>query len=171
MEFTSIRDSLTSMFSRPEPKPTYNWKFGSRSLQKLEGVDDSLVQVVHLALKYSPIDFGVTCGLRSQAEQNQLRIQGKSQVKRSRHQDGMAVDIVCYVDGKVSWDLEHYIVVAQAFAEAARELNVTVRWGGAWTSTLNDKDAQKAHDDYVSLRKSQKRKVFIDGPHFEIPKE
>jgi peptidoglycan L-alanyl-D-glutamate endopeptidase CwlK len=166
MEFTKLKNELTSMF----PKATFDWKFGNRSLQKLQGVDDSLVRVCHLALTYSPVDFGITCGLRTQAEQNQLRIQGKSLVKRSRHQDGMAVDIVCYVDGKVSWDLEHYKLAAQAFALAARELGVTIRWGAAWTTTLNETDAREAHDSYVALRESEDKEPFIDGPHFEIPK-
>jgi peptidoglycan L-alanyl-D-glutamate endopeptidase CwlK len=178
MKFTRLADKLTSMFETPTPKymqkkkalPTFDWKFGSRSLQKLQGVDDGLVRVCHLALTYSSVDFGITCGLRSQAEQNQLRAQGKSQAKHSRHQDGMAIDIVCYVDGKVTWDFKHYMVAAQAIAIAARELGVTIRWGAAWTTTLNETDARKAHEDYVSLRKSEGNKPFIDGPHFEIPK-
>ena len=167
MDFTRL--SLTSMFKKAEPE--FDWKFGSRSLQKLQGVNDDLIRVCHLALKRSPIDFGITCGLRTQAEQNQLRAQGKSKVKHSRHQDGMAVDIVCYKDGKVSWELDDYLIVAQAFAKAARELDVTIRWGGAWNTTLNQKDASVAHKDYVATRKSQGRTPFIDGPHFEIPKE
>jgi peptidoglycan L-alanyl-D-glutamate endopeptidase CwlK len=169
MKFTSIKNSLTEMFRKP--KPQFDWKFGGRSLQKLQGVDDRLVRVAHLALNYSSVDFGITCGLRSQAEQNQLRAEGKSQVKHSRHQDGCAIDIVCYVDGKVTWDFKHYMVVAQSIALAARELDVEIRWGAAWPYLLNHKDASAAHNDYVTIRKMQGRKPFIDGPHFEIPKE
>ena len=78
---------------------------------------------------------------------------------------------LAYSGGKVSWDLEDYVIIAQAFARACRELNVPIRWGGAWHTTLNEMDASEANDSYISLRKSQQRKVFIDGPHFEIPKE
>jgi len=180
MKFTKLQDKLTSMFSKSDDAPaymakkkaipTYEWKFGKRSLEKLQGVDDGLVRVTYLALTYSKLDFGVTCGLRTDAEQKWLRSQGKSQVSRSRHQDGMAVDIVVYVDGKVSWELEHYITVAQAFALASRELVVPIRWGAAWTELLNDTNAQDAHDTYVALRKSEGKTPFIDGPHFEIPK-
>ena len=179
MKFTKLTDKLTSMFTKddvpqymakPKPVAMFDWKFGSRSLQKLQGVDDDLVRVCHLALTHSPVDFGITCGLRTQAEQNQLRIQGKSKVKHSRHQDGMAVDIVCYVNGKVSWEIEHYTQAAQAFALASRELNVDIRWGAAWDVLLNDVDARKATDGYIKLRRSQSRTPFIDGPHFEIPK-
>jgi len=150
--------------------PTYDWKFGSGSLKRLKGVDDDLVKVAHLALSYSSVDFGISCGLRTKEEQEKLVADGKSQTMKSRHLDAKAIDIACYVDGKLSWDLENYVLAAQAIAEAARELNVPIRWGAAWHTTLNDMDSQEAMDDYVSLRKSQGRKPFIDGPHFEIPK-
>jgi len=182
MRFTSIKDKLTSMFTMPElepvpPKstpdlllPMYDWKFGSRSLKKLEGVDDRLVRVAHLALRHSSIDFGITCGMRTKAEQAQLVREGKSKTMNSRHLSGMAVDIVCYKGGRVTWALGDYVVAAQSFAHAARTLDVTVRWGAAWHTTLNETDSKQSMDDYVDLRTSQGRKPFIDGPHFEIPK-
>jgi len=169
MKFTSVKNSLTEMFRKPRPQ--FDWKFGGRSLEKLKGVDDNLVRVAHLALRYSPVDFGITCGLRTLEEQQALLDAGKSQTLKSRHLDGKAIDIVCYVDGKVTWDFKHYMVAAQAIALAARELDVEIRWGAAWTSLLNHKDASAAHNDYVTLRKMQGRKPFVDGPHFEIPKE
>ena len=180
MKFSTIQDSLTSMFGSKDEAPiylkgavkakTYDWKFGGRSEVKLVDVDESLVAVARLALTYSPIDFGITCGLRTQHEQNQLMATGKTQTRHSRHQDGMAVDVVAYVDGKVSWDLDHYITISDAFAKACKELNVTIRWGGAWTHNLDENTGTEAHEAYVSLRKSQGRKPFIDGPHYEIPK-
>ena len=181
MKFSTIQNGLTSMFGSKDESPsylkgpvkakTYDWKFGGRSEVKLVDVDESLVAVTRLALTYSPIDFGITCGLRTQHEQNQLRAQGKSQTKHSRHQDGMAVDVVAYVDGKVSWDLDHYITISDAFAKACKELDVPLRWGAAWTHSLNEYTGTEAHEAYVSLRKLQGKRPFIDGPHFEIPKE
>jgi len=180
MKFTSIQNKLTSMFSKEDDatsylkgnnKPkTYGWKFGKRSEMKMVGIDKRLEKVTRRALELSPVDFGVTCGLRTQHEQNQLRAQGKSQIKHSRHQDGMAVDVVAYINGKVSWDLKHYVTISDAFAKACKELNVPLRWGGAWTHNLNDHTGTEAHEAYVSLRKSQGRRPFIDGPHYEIPK-
>jgi peptidoglycan L-alanyl-D-glutamate endopeptidase CwlK len=180
MKFSTIQDKLTSMLSTKEEAPsylkgstkpkTYEWKFGNRSEVKLVDVDADLVAVARLALTYSPVDFGITCGLRTQHEQNQLLATGKTQVRHSRHQDGMAIDVVAYVEGKVTWDLEHYITIADAFAKACKELNVKVRWGGAWSHNLDEHTGTEAHKAYVSLRKSQGRKPFIDGPHFEIPK-
>jgi peptidoglycan L-alanyl-D-glutamate endopeptidase CwlK len=181
MKFTTLQNKLTTMFSTKEEAPsylkgstkpkTYEWKFGNRSEVKLVDVDADLVAVARLALTYSPVDFGITCGLRTQHEQNQLLATGKTQTRHSRHQDGMAIDVIAYVDGKVSWEIKHYIVVAQAFAEAARELDVPIRWGAAWTHLLNDMDAKEANHDYVATRRKQGRNPFIDGPHFEIPKK
>lgn len=181
MKFTNLQDKLTSMFSKKGEAPkylkgadkpkTYDWKFGNRSEMKLVDVDETLVKVVRLALTYSSIDFGVTCGLRTQHEQNQLYIQGKSKVKHSRHQDGAAIDIVVYKGGKVTWDLHDYVTAAEGFHLAAKELGVDLRWGAAWTRNLKDVSAREAHNSYVSLRKQQGKRPFIDGPHFEIPKE
>jgi peptidoglycan L-alanyl-D-glutamate endopeptidase CwlK len=180
MKFTKLQDKLTSMLSTKDDAPsylkgskkpkTYGWKFGNRSEVKLVDVDENLVAVARLALTYSPVDFGITCGLRTQHEQNQLLATGKTQVRHSRHQDGMAIDVVAYVGGKVTWDLEHYITIADAFAKACKELNVKVRWGGAWSHNLDEHTGTEAHEAYVSLRKSEGRRPFIDGPHFEIPK-
>ena len=163
------------MFGGGEPKaqnalPKHDWKFGTRSLRKMSGVDDDLVRVAHLALSYSSIDFGVTCGLRTEDEQRALVDSGKSQTMDSKHLKGQAIDVVAMPNGKVSWELKDYVVIAQAFAHAARELNVKVRWGGAWTELLNQTDAQDALDSYVALRRSQGRRPFIDGPHFELKK-
>lgn len=158
-------------FTRMYPLETYDWKFGKRSNKNLDGVNPALVQVTRLALKYSSVDFGITQGLRTEEQQKKLVAEGKSQTMKSRHLTGHAVDVVCYVDGKVTWEFEHYRVVAQAFAEASRELGVPIRWGAAWTDLLNNKDAKEANHDYVALRRSQNRTPFIDGPHFEIPKE
>jgi peptidoglycan L-alanyl-D-glutamate endopeptidase CwlK len=165
MKFTSIQDKLTPMF----PKKTYDWKFGGRSEMKMVDVDENLVNVARLALTYSPVDFGITCGLRAQHEQNQLLAQGKTKVRYSRHQDGMAIDVVAYIGGKVNWDLEHYITISDAFAKACKELNVTIRWGGAWTHNLDEYTGAEAHKAYVLLRQSQGVRPFIDGPHYEIP--
>jgi peptidoglycan L-alanyl-D-glutamate endopeptidase CwlK len=162
---------LTSMFKKKK-QPVSGFKFGGRSKQKLEDVHPDLVAVFERALQLSTVDFGITCGLRTQHEQNQLRAKGKSQVKVSRHQTGHAIDVVCYVGGKVTWDFEYYGRVADAVALAAKELDVSVVWGAAWLAPLNSyEDAFEAKGTYVALRKSQGRKPFIDGPHFELNKE
>jgi peptidoglycan L-alanyl-D-glutamate endopeptidase CwlK len=157
--------------TKPVQSKVYDWHFGKRSEMKMEGVEPTLIQVARVALPKSPIDFGITCGLRSQHEQNQLLAQGKTQVRHSRHQDGMAIDVVAYENGKVSWKLKHYITIADAFAEACKELNMELRWGAGWPFYLGKHTGQESHDAYVAMKRKQKRRTFIDGPHFEIPKE
>ncbi|ENA1747725.1 M15 family peptidase, partial [Yersinia ruckeri] len=56
-----------------------------RSENNLNGVNPALVKVVRRALELSPIDFGVTEGLRTVARQKELVAAGKSQTMNSRH--------------------------------------------------------------------------------------
>ena len=48
---------------------------------------------------------------------------------KSKHLDGRAVDLMAYIDGRGSWELNVYDEVADAMAEACRELNVVVPLG------------------------------------------
>ena len=55
--------------------------------------------------------------------------------------------------------------------EAALEKGAHIRWGGAWTVdniSLWDGTMQEAMDSYIDTRRSQGRRPFIDGPHFEL---
>lgn len=54
-----------------------NFKFSQRSEKNLAGVNPDLVKVVRRALEISPVDFGVTEGLRSTDRQRQLVADGK----------------------------------------------------------------------------------------------
>ena len=45
------------------------FELSSRSLSKLEGVDNKLIEVVKYAIQVTDIDFGVICGLRTEEEQ------------------------------------------------------------------------------------------------------
>ena len=48
------------------------FKLSSRSLGKLEGVNELLVDTVKRAIEVSKVDFGVIYGVRSLEEQEQL---------------------------------------------------------------------------------------------------
>jgi peptidoglycan L-alanyl-D-glutamate endopeptidase CwlK len=107
---------------------------GKRSLKNLEGVHPDLVSVVKLAIKLTPIDFTVIEGVRSKERQAALFKSGASMTMNSRHITGHAVDIAPWVDGKVSWDWDHYYPLAAAVFQAASETNIPVEWGGHWRS-------------------------------------
>jgi len=79
--------------------------------------------------------------------------------------------LVAYIDGRVSWELNLYDDIADAMAAAAKEYQVTIRWGGAWhiddIGTWQGK-MEDAMTTYIDLRRSQGKRPFIDGPHFEL---
>ena len=82
-------------------------------------------------------------GLRSKERQAQLVKEKKSTTSNSRHLTGHAVDLAAWVNDTVSWEWKYYHQIADAMKQAAKELNVSIQWGGDW-------------------------KKFKDGPHFQL---
>ena len=146
-----------------------SYKLGTRSLQKLEGVNPDLVAVVSRAIELSEQDFSVICGLRTVKEQEALVAKGASQTMKSKHIEGNAVDLAAYCDN-IRWELNLYDEIADAMRKAAKELGVTLRWGAAWHKNLTDWNgtAEDLMNEYIDLRRSQGRRPFIDAPHFEL---
>ena len=150
------------------------FKLSQRSLDRLDGVNEQLVGVVNRAITITKVDFGVICGLRTEAEQRALVESGASQTMKSKHLEGKAVDLMAYIGGRGSWELNVYDEIADAMAESALSLGVKMRWGAAWTvPDIADwhergKTMEAAMNSYIDLRRSQGRRPFIDGPHFEL---
>ena len=147
------------------------FKLSKRSLARLEGVDDRLVRVVKTAITISNVDFGVIQGLRTIEEQRELVAKGASQTMKSKHLEGLAVDLMAYVGSRGSWEMSLYDDIADAMKLAAIEEGVPIRWGAAWQiPDIREWDGtmQDAMDNYIDLRRSQGRRPFIDGPHFEL---
>tara|TARA_B100001093_G_scaffold499251_1_gene548314 strand:- start:837 stop:1289 length:453 start_codon:yes stop_codon:yes gene_type:complete len=147
------------------------FKLSERSLSKLEGVDDTLVEVVKEAINLTKVDFGVTFGMRTLEEQQKLYDSGRSQTMKSKHLDGRAVDLVAYFGSDISWELNVYDDICDAMAEAARRHRLAVKWGAAWSEgdiRIYTGTAEDAMNAYVDLRRSQGRRPFIDAPHFEM---
>lgn len=152
------------------------FKLSKRSLNKLEGVHPDMVATVKRAIELTTVDFGVTYGVRTLEEQKKLYASGRSQTMKSKHliQDtgySHAVDLVAYDGPNVVWELNVYDNIADAMAEAANEVGCPIKWGAAWSvgditkyvGTMED-----AMNEYIDLRRSQNRRPFIDGPHFEM---
>ena len=147
------------------------YKLSQRSLDRLEGVDQGLQAVVKSAIGATKTDFGVICGLRTIEEQRVLVAKGASKTMKSKHIGGNAVDLMAYVGSRGSWELNLYDDLADAMKEAAIVLGISVRWGAAWH--INDirkwdGTMEEAMNAYVDLRRSQGKRPFIDGPHFEL---
>lgn len=126
--------------------------FGKKSKENLKDVHPALVKIATRALELSPIDFRVSCGVRTMQQQKAMVARGVSKTMKSKHlvqSDGYAhaIDIVALPNGVVSWDFSHYRTIAGCFKQAAEEIGteagVTCTWGGDW----------------ATLR---------DGPHFQI---
>lgn len=147
------------------------FKLSKRSHDRLFGVNPKLVAVVNTAIDITKVDFGVVEGLRTEATQRQYVDAGKSQTMNSKHLTGEAVDLVAFVNGAVSWELNLYDDIADAMRIAALEHDLPLRWGAAW----NVPDIRKwegtmasAMNFYIDERRRQNRRPFIDAPHFEI---
>lgn len=131
------------------------YKLSNRSLQRLYGVDASLVRVVKRAIELTDQDFMVTEGVRTREQccinygkgrtEQQCSLKGVpvkyaqpslSKVTwlnnpfASKHITGKAIDLIPY---PVDWnDLKKFHMIAAAMKQAAAELGVKIKWGGDW---------------------------------------
>lgn len=119
------------------------FKLSQRSLDRMKGVDERLVNVVKRAIEISEVDFCVTEGLRTKERQVELMKAGATRTMNSKHIVGKAVDLAAIVEGQVRWDWPLYPKLATAMKRAAEILNVDIEWGGDWVT-------------------------FKDGPHFQL---
>lgn len=147
------------------------FELSQRSRNNLVGVDPRLAAVVESAIKHTKIDFAVIEGVRSLDRQRELYEAGASRTMNSKHLDGLAVDLMAYLNGRASWELNLYDEIADAMYKGAIEHDVSIRWGAAWH--IDDLRAfhepmERAMNDYIDLRRKQGKRPFIDAPHFEV---
>jgi len=153
------------------------WKLSRRSKAELKGVHPDLVECVEELRHRSPVDFGVHDGIRTLTEQREFVKRGVSRTLKSRHlpgQDGYghAVDLVPYINGKLRWEWAAIYELADAMRSVSRDLLIPIRWGGVWDRRLAnlDFDMEFEVEAYSARRKERGRRVFLDGPHFELPR-
>jgi peptidoglycan L-alanyl-D-glutamate endopeptidase CwlK len=115
-----------------------------KSKNLLKGIHPDLRKVIEKAAQSTDIEFTVLEGLRTLDRQKELLKQGATTTLNSRHLTGHAVDIAPVVAGKVSWDWPLYYKLEKVVKKAAKDVGVTVEWGGDW-------------------------KKFKDGPHWQLP--
>ena len=147
------------------------FKLSKRSHDRLFGVDPRLVAVVNTAIGITKVDFGVVEGLRTEETQRAYFNAGKSQTMESKHLTGDAVDLVAFVNGAVSWELNLYDDIADAMRIAALEHDLPLRWGAAWNISDIRKwngSMEAAMHFYIDERRRLNRRPFIDAPHWEI---
>ena len=150
------------------------YRLGKKSLSELRGVHPDVVKVVKRAIEITEQDFSVHDGLRTEREQREYVRRGVSRTMKSKHLKqadgrGHAVDLVPYINGKLRWEWDAIWDIAEAVQQAAKELGVKLRWGGAWRRIDNtNQTPRQMVDDYKAKQRAQGRRAFLDGPHFEL---
>lgn len=134
------------------------YRLGERSKKNLQGVHPDLVKVVERAIEITKQDFTVIEGLRTMERQKELLAKKATTTLRSRHLTGHAVDIVPWVDGKVSWDWKFYTEIRNAMLTAAHELGVEIEWGGNWATFKDGPHWQLTWDKYPVAEASKEKK-------------
>jgi len=157
--------------------------FGQRSTQKLATCHEDLQKIMHVALAFSQVDFGISHGHRTPEEQMELYKKGREHIDgkwiktgttvtncdghdvQSRHNEfpSMAVDIYAAVPGRkdLAFDVRYLAYIGGVItAEANRLLDEgkvihEIRWGYNWDG-----------DDQIGTDQR-----FQDMPHFELIRE
>lgn len=154
--------------------------FGAGSRAELVGVHPRMVEFAQRTLAYSPVDFAVHDGLRTEAEQRAYVAAGVSQTMASLHRKqgdgwGHALDLVPVINGKKRWEWPPIYQIAAAASRAAHELALPVRWGGAWVQIGTDALRDPSPEDMAALvaaygarKRAAGKPAFTDGPHFEL---
>ena len=150
------------------------FNLSQKSLDKMNGVDERLQRVVKRAIQLTKQDFMVLEGVRTKeqcminygkgrtaaqcvakgvpaqyANPNAAKVTWLNDPFASKHVSGKAVDLVPY---PVDWnDLKKFDAIAQAMLQAAKELNVPIRWGADWDNDGKPRERGES-----------------DSPHFEI---
>lgn len=111
-----------------------SFKWGTTSLFNLKGIHPNLRRLADRALALSPNDFRIVDGLRTLEEQKANVKKGVSKTMRSRHLTGHAIDFAAlYPSGDIDWHtIAKYRAIGAAFKRAAKELGITIEWGGDW---------------------------------------
>ena len=106
--------------------------YSVRSTDNLMETRPEMQQLSHCALQRSPVDYVIVDGGRTAAEHKKNVENGKSWIKRSRHQDGAAIDVAALVNGKITYDPQPYYVIAGAYMICRNKIKIPIVWGGEW---------------------------------------
>ncbi len=115
-------------------------------LQSGNHLSSVLVKAVEEFIKVTPIDFCIISngGYRTAEEQKVLFDKGVSRcdgtTHKSNHQGGLAVDLVPWVDGSMTWEKAHAYYLSGAFIMFCIERGYNVTSGSDWNRDGNLKD-------------------------------
>jgi len=135
-----------------------NFHFGGVSLLRMKGLNQKVINLLNLAIVRTPVDFGIAFdgGFRTAEKQWELYKKGASKKDgfklKSKHQSGMAVDLMPYIGNQPTPTKENYLKIYTCLMECSKELGYKLRSGMDW-----DMDLELLTDQ-----------DFDDMPHFEI---
>lgn len=121
-----------------------------RTTDNLRGLHPDLIKLIKEAAIAPPLNFTVTCGVRSAVAQAIAYKAGNSKcdgvIKKSEHQtkaDGYGHAFDAYPLPINYTDMKKYTILANHFKATAKKLKINIKWGGEF-------------------------KTFIDRPHYEL---
>lgn len=100
--------------------------------RKLVGVNARLATLVRLVSSRHGVPVMVVEGVRTRKRQQQLFKEKKTKTLNSKHIIGRAVDIAPLVDGKPSWDWQHYKPLVECAKRVAAEMDLPMAFGYDW---------------------------------------
>lgn len=153
------------------------FNFGARSMKEIETMVPDLKVIFLEAIKHSDVDFGVSQGGRTVAQQLEYFLAGNSKIDPRKYKPATLVDVAKHVTNELSplsragdifisvpgkpamaYDIKSLCYVAGLMTSTANRLfdegkiKSRLRWGGNW-----DMDGEIYTDQ-----------TFQDLPHFEI---
>ena len=148
------------------PKEKIMHYFSETSKERLATCHVDLQTLMNEAIKFCPIDFGISEGHRSVERQQELfkqippvtSIDGINTLSKHNYKPSKAVDIYAWVNGKLSYNMQYmafvggYIMALADRLYLSGEIAHKIRWGGNW-----DGDGEIITDQ-----------TLVDLPHFEI---
>lgn len=130
-----------------------NYKLGENTTKNLESIrkagnpkSEIIITAVKEFIKVTPIDFCIidNGGFRTAKDQKKLFERGVSKCDGikyvSKHQQGLAVDLVPWVNGERTWENKHAFYLAGAFMAFCNERGFDITSGADWNRDGNLKD-------------------------------
>lgn len=115
-------------------------KWSKKSEERLNTCKPEIIQLANEIIAYT--DCSVICGFRTEKEQKEARLKGKSQVHfpDSKHNEypSAAIDLAPY---PIDWsDIRRFYYFGGYVVGVAQRLGIPLRWGGDWDGDFQVKD-------------------------------
>lgn len=126
-----------------------SYRYSNRSKKNMEGLHPDLKEFLNKLIKISKYDYIITCGIRSDQEQNKLYQKGRTlpgkiitncdgYKYKSKHQIkedgyGWAADIAILINRKIDWDIHLFKELVNDEVRGLMK-KYNIEWGGDWES-------------------------------------